>query len=281
MNLNLVSFCILYLVSFVTYLVSFLANLFKFFILLTIYFFPFSVMKRFSRFSHLSVNLSTLLSGIVIGATMTTASAGLLGSSVFPDSPSGSYYDTAVGEMNSLGIIKGYDDGRFGPNDFVTRAQVAVMMQRLRNEIKGIVTTASSSSARSRRSSSSSSSSSSSDSSSSFSVSSIPSQGIVRLTTYTYTANENAGKATITIIRTGGNRGEVTIKYTLTADTATAGDDFDLTNGTAKFNKGETSASFDIILNDDSDVEGDEKVHIVISEPAGGAILDTTVNEAD
>ncbi len=48
----------------------------------------------------------------------------------FPDVSANASFSAAVDSMVNLGIIRGYDNGRFGPNDSVTRAQVAVMFQR-------------------------------------------------------------------------------------------------------------------------------------------------------
>ena len=56
---------------------------------------------------------------------------------MFSDVRIGTFYDEAVGELHNLGIVQGYDDGRFGPNDYVTRGQIAVLMKRLRDELMG------------------------------------------------------------------------------------------------------------------------------------------------
>ncbi len=36
----------------------------------------------------------------------------------------------AVSNMKDKGVITGYDDGTFGPNNYVTRAELAVMLDR-------------------------------------------------------------------------------------------------------------------------------------------------------
>lgn len=48
----------------------------------------------------------------------------------FPDVQTGAYFASAVDRLSRKGIIKGYDDGRFAPFDYVTRGQVAVMLDR-------------------------------------------------------------------------------------------------------------------------------------------------------
>ncbi len=46
----------------------------------------------------------------------------------FPDVPAGAWYAGVVGRAAGLGLISGYSNGRFGPNDRVTRGQVAVIL---------------------------------------------------------------------------------------------------------------------------------------------------------
>ncbi len=48
----------------------------------------------------------------------------------FPDVSSDASYALDVENMVNLGIVRGYDDGRFGPNDLLTRAQVVILFNR-------------------------------------------------------------------------------------------------------------------------------------------------------
>lgn len=50
----------------------------------------------------------------------------------FPDVPEGQFYTDAVAWASSdeIGVVYGYDDGRFGPTDDITREQMAVMLRR-------------------------------------------------------------------------------------------------------------------------------------------------------
>ena len=43
----------------------------------------------------------------------------------FTDVVSGQYYTDAVAWANANGIVTGYGNGKFGPNDIVTREQLA------------------------------------------------------------------------------------------------------------------------------------------------------------
>ena len=73
---------------------------------------------------------SSFFVGLLIGALTTAAAADVLGSSVFPDVQPGSYYDAAVGRLYSAGIIKGSTDGKFHPGEYLTRAEIAVILDR-------------------------------------------------------------------------------------------------------------------------------------------------------
>lgn len=50
--------------------------------------------------------------------------------SKFPDVPDGKFYTKAVMWANSVGVVKGYNEGGFGPADGITREQMAEMMYR-------------------------------------------------------------------------------------------------------------------------------------------------------
>ena len=64
--------------------------------------------------------------GILLGISTTAFAA----YSYFPDVDSGDYYADAVDDAYYKGLITGYSDGNFGPNDNLTRGQIAVIMQR-------------------------------------------------------------------------------------------------------------------------------------------------------
>ena len=52
------------------------------------------------------------------------------GTSPFPDVDPGAYYGEAVAWAAQAGIVLGYDDGRFGPADPITREQLAALLYR-------------------------------------------------------------------------------------------------------------------------------------------------------
>lgn len=69
--------------------------------------------------------LSLLLALSMLLALSVTASA-----AEFPDVPAGSTYAQAVQWVSQQGYINGYNNGRFGVNDNVTRAQLAAILYR-------------------------------------------------------------------------------------------------------------------------------------------------------
>ncbi len=88
-----------------------------------------------------------------------------------------------------------------------------------------------------------------------------------------YSVNEQGGMATITVTRSGGSSGAVSVHYATSDGTAKAGSDYTATSGTLQFANGVTTATFTIPLNDDSVFEGNETVNLALSNPQGGATL--------
>ncbi|MFH1671033.1 MAG: Calx-beta domain-containing protein [Patescibacteria group bacterium] len=230
---------------------------------------------RIRLFVH---SIALVFFGILLGLGGTGLAAVLLGSDVFPDVRNGIYYDEAIGELSAAGIINGYDNGNFGPDDFVTRGQVAVLLQRLRDDLTGQrvaqeSTTTSSSLAASVVSSSSSTEDG--ESTTQTEQEEPTSAGSMRFTIDHYSVNENAGMATISVVRTGGKSGAVTVDYTVAEGTAKSGEDYEVVSGTLRFSDNETSATLVVRILDDDTVEGDETINIALSEPTGGALLTT------
>lgn len=222
------------------------------------------------RLSTRAAVSTALVAGSLFGVIATVAGASILGSSVFPDVPRGSYFDAAVGELYNDGVIKGGPDGNYRPGDSVSRADIAVMFKRFKDSLDTTTVTRSSSSRSSKNSSESSSSSSSS------SVASTPTTnaaGIFRFTTSTFSVNENAGTVNITIVRTGGNQGTVTVDYAVAGGTATAGTDFEASTAKLTFAPKETSKTFTVRILDDANSEGTEAATITLTNPTNGAII--------
>ena len=97
--------------------------------------------------------------------------------------------------------------------------------------------------------------------------------GIVEFSSATYTVDEDAGTATITVLRSGTTRGEMTVGYTTAAGTATAGADYTESSGTLTFADGQETATFAVPIVDDEADEADETVLLALDAPGHGAVL--------
>ena len=84
--------------------------------------------------------------------------------------------------------------------------------------------------------------------------------GTISLATSTPSpVSEEAGKVTLTVVRTGGSSGTVTVNYSVDDQTALAGSDYvDIVNGSVTFLNGETSKNIEISLLNDDVFEPDE-----------------------
>jgi hypothetical protein len=98
--------------------------------------------------------------------------------------------------------------------------------------------------------------------------------GTLQLSTATKTVAENAGTVTITVTRTEGSDGNITIDYATSDDSATAGSDYTETSDTLNWTDGESAdKTFDVGITDDSSEEDDETFIVSLGNPTGGAQL--------
>lgn len=85
--------------------------------------------------------------------------------------------------------------------------------------------------------------------------------------------NEDANTVTLTVNRTGGSDGAVTVDFTTADGSANAGSDYVATSGTLNFADGVTSQTITVSINDDDLDENNETFTVTISNPTGGADL--------
>jgi hypothetical protein len=97
--------------------------------------------------------------------------------------------------------------------------------------------------------------------------------GGLRFESPTYAVDEDAGTVTITVTRTGGDEGTVTVNYATTNGSATAPVDYTQTSGTLTFGPGVTEQTFTVPIVQDMVPESDETFTITLSGPSGGATL--------
>ncbi|HEX8558398.1 MAG TPA: SBBP repeat-containing protein, partial [Pyrinomonadaceae bacterium] len=94
--------------------------------------------------------------------------------------------------------------------------------------------------------------------------------------TFTQTApviQEDVAALTMTVQRTGDTSGPVTVDYATADGTASERSDYTTAAGTLRFAAGETSKTFDVLISEDSFVEGNETFTVALSNPTGGATL--------
>ena len=72
---------------------------------------------------------------LLIGLVLGEATSDLVRQSAraYSDVPADAPPAAAIGEMTTLGILRGYESGLFGPDDPVTRSQIAILLKRLRD----------------------------------------------------------------------------------------------------------------------------------------------------
>jgi hypothetical protein len=101
--------------------------------------------------------------------------------------------------------------------------------------------------------------------------------GILQFNSLNYSINESGASARITVTRSSGSAGEVTVGF-MTIDSgggpAVAGQDYQPTSGTLTFGPGVTSQSFEVPIIDDALHEASEFLLVeLVNPPTGGASL--------
>jgi|GEM_PF-2346984 len=94
-------------------------------------------------------------------------------------------------------------------------------------------------------------------------------------TSATASVGEGEGTVTVTVTRSLNSVGPVSVEFSTTALSATAGDDFTAQSGTLNWADGESgSKTVDIAILDDNDFnEGNETFRVDLSNPGNGAVL--------
>lgn len=100
----------------------------------------------------------------------------------------------------------------------------------------------------------------------------------------TFSVNEGAGTATLTVTRSGDNNNAMSVDYLVSDGTATNGSDYISANipsgitGTLTFLPGQSSTTFTLPIVDDAQVEGSQTILVSLSGPLGGNFLGTNAN---
>jgi len=101
--------------------------------------------------------------------------------------------------------------------------------------------------------------------------------GTVSLSSPEYEVWENAGTIRVTVNRSGGGVGEISVRYGIhhltTSDHDLTSTNFYTTDQKVVFSPGEVQKSFLVTINDDREVEGNERFEIILLDASVGAVL--------
>ena len=105
---------------------------------------------------------------------------------------------------------------------------------------------------------------------------SAPPPGTLQFSSSTYSVDEAAGLAAVTITRVGGSNGAVAVTFTTSDGTALAGSDYNAVNQTVSFASGDAAnKTVTVPIIDDAVFEGSQTINLTLSSPTGGASLGT------
>ena len=103
--------------------------------------------------------------------------------------------------------------------------------------------------------------------------------GSLQLSSNSYTTTEQSGAVGLSVSRTGGSTGPVTLNYASADYSAIAGIDYAATSGTLTWASGDTSTkTISTAVNDVHVYSGTRTFYVALSNPTGGAVLG--VNQA-
>ncbi|HEV8241883.1 MAG TPA: Calx-beta domain-containing protein [Thermoanaerobaculia bacterium] len=92
-----------------------------------------------------------------------------------------------------------------------------------------------------------------------------------------YTVDEGGGQVSLTVTRTGGSDGKVTVKIATGTGSAAKGKDFLPRNAVLTWNPGDGDAkTFAVTIKQDTAIEPDETFPVTLTKPTGGATIGTS-----
>jgi len=101
-----------------------------------------------------------------------------------------------------------------------------------------------------------------------------PTQGILRFSAGSYSITEGNDSVAITVSRTGGSSGQVSVNYASSDDSARAGADYTAASGTITFADGDNAdKTFYLHVLEDNEDEINETLFLSLNNPTGGAVL--------
>jgi len=101
--------------------------------------------------------------------------------------------------------------------------------------------------------------------------------GALGFSSSSYSVPENAGGMNITVQRSGGSSGAVSVQYATSDGTAMAGTHYRAASGMLNWADGDSaSKTFNVQVLDDGVPDGSHNVNLSLSSPSGGATLGTS-----
>jgi hypothetical protein len=97
--------------------------------------------------------------------------------------------------------------------------------------------------------------------------------GTLQFATGVASVSESGPYAVVTVTRTGGTAGNVSVDYATADGTAQAWVDYVPASGTLVFGSGELSKAILVTILDDGLVDGNERLFLTLSNPQGGGVL--------
>jgi Calx-beta domain len=98
--------------------------------------------------------------------------------------------------------------------------------------------------------------------------------GTLQLSSSTYSVAQSAGSLSVTVNRTGGSSGAISVNYAVANGSADVGTDFSATGGTLKWASGDAaSKTFSVPISNVTAFSGTKTFSVSLSTPAGGATL--------
>lgn len=100
--------------------------------------------------------------------------------------------------------------------------------------------------------------------------------GVLSFSQPVYYVSEGSNYASVSVWRSNGANGTVSVQYQTLAGSALSPYDFAATSGTLTFRSGETNQDISIRIFDDTAMEGEEGLNLRLYNPGGGATLGRT-----
>ena len=109
-------------------------------------------------------------------------------------------------------------------------------------------------------------------------IDTVQAPGLLAFSATNYVANSSDGTAYVTVVRTNGHSGTVSVAYTTVAGTAVPGVNYQTASGTLTFNDGDTSKTFAVPLLYQLAAPPSVSLSLQLSNPTGGAALTSPTN---